>query len=241
MSDSTWIRSVGNKSIYQNSGTLRTDGTLQVGNNGAYLNANSSGVSISPRLTMTSGKPINQILTGTGTAATTSSGNYIPAKWTFNAGVTVTDGDIFTIKIPVAGHDYGVFMSVNNGTNYYPVVVSGTGRVTTHYPVNNYIQVVFESAGSAASMFPLAGGTSRVTVSGGAFRVLNYYDSGNSGLYQNYNPKAFKIGTTAVTAYDLLAEDVNGLIVPAHKVAHRVGSPIYIATSGKAANATGTW
>ena len=182
MSDSTWIRSVGNKSIYQNSGTLRTDGTLQVGNNGTYLNANSSGVSISPRLTMTSGKPINQLLTGTGTAGTTSGSNYVPAKWTFNTGANATDGDIFTIKIPVAGHDYGVFMSVNNGTNYYPVVLSGTGRVTSHYPVNTYIQVIFEAAGSAASIFPLAGGTSRVTVTGGAFRVLNYYADGN-----NYN------------------------------------------------------
>ena len=241
MNDSTWIRSVGNKSIYQNSGTLRTDGTLQVGNNGAYLNADTNGVKISPRLTMVSGKPINQILTGTGTAATTSGSNYVPAKWTFNAGVTVTDGDIFTIKIPVAGHDYGVFMSVNNGTNYYPVVVSGTSRVTSHYPVNNYIQVVFEASGSAASMFPLAGGTSRVTVSGGVFRILNFYDSGNSGLYQNYSPKTYKVGTTAITQYDLVAEDNTGLLVPAHKIAHRVGSPIFISDRALAANATGSW
>ena len=194
---------------------------------------------ITPNLKVT--RAIKQLLTGTGTAATTSGSNYVPAKWTFNTGLNASDGDIFTIKIPVAGHDYGVFMSVNNGTNYYPVVISGTGRVTTHYPVNTYIQVVFEASGSAASMFPVAGGTSRVTVSGGVFRVLNYYDSGNSGLYQNYNPKAFKIGATATTAYDLLAEDATGLIVPAHKVAHRVGSPIYIASSAKAANATGTW
>lgn len=201
----------------------------------------SHNTTIPGRLTMSGGQPINQILTGTGTAATTSGSNYVPAKWTFNTGRAVVDGDIYTIKIPVAGHDYGIFMSVNNGTNYYPVVISGTGRVTTHYPVNTYIQVVFEASGSAASMFPLAGGTSRVTVSGGVFRVLNYYDSGNSGLYQNYNPKAFKIGATATTAYDLLAEDATGLIVPAHKIAHRVGSPIYIASSAKAANATGTW
>lgn len=198
-----------------------------------------SGDSLSGRLTMTSGKPINQILTGTGTAATRSGSNYLPAKWTFNSGLTVADGDIFTIKIPVAGHDYGVFMSINNGTNYYPVVLNGTNRVTTNYPVNTYIQVVFEATGSAASMFPLAGGTSRVTVSNGIFRVINYYDSGNSGVYQNYSPKAFKIGATATTAYDLLAEDATGLIVPAHKVAHRVGSPIYIASSAKAANTTG--
>lgn len=33
MSDDTWIRSYGSKSIYHNAGTLRTDGTLQVGAN----------------------------------------------------------------------------------------------------------------------------------------------------------------------------------------------------------------
>lgn len=43
MIDSTWIRTYGNKSIYQNTGILRTDGTLQVGQDGAYLNWNSSG------------------------------------------------------------------------------------------------------------------------------------------------------------------------------------------------------
>lgn len=42
MSDDTWIRSYGSKSIYHNSGILRTDGTLQVGTNGAYFNSNST-------------------------------------------------------------------------------------------------------------------------------------------------------------------------------------------------------
>lgn len=144
------------------------------------------------------GKAINQILTGSGTAATTSGSNYVPAKWTFNTGSNATDGDIYTIKIPVAGHDYGVFMSVNNGTNYYPVVLTSTGRVTTHYPVNTYIQVVFEASGSAASMFPVAGGTSRVTVSGGVFRVINYYDSNTDVRPASYCTTA--AGTAAKTA-----------------------------------------
>lgn len=38
MDDTTWIRSRGNKSIYHNSGILRTDGTFQVGSNGADIN-----------------------------------------------------------------------------------------------------------------------------------------------------------------------------------------------------------
>ena len=37
MSDSTWIRTFGNKSFYHNTGTMRTDGTFQVGGNGSRL------------------------------------------------------------------------------------------------------------------------------------------------------------------------------------------------------------
>ena len=188
-------------------------------------------------------KLINQAITGTGTVGSYTNSTYYPAKWTFNTGMTAQEGDIVTIKLPCAGHDYGVFMSIDNGANYYPVVVSGTGRVTTHYPSGGYITVIFNSSGSAASMFALAGQTSstRITVSGGVWQVLNYYDSGNSGIYQNYNAKPYKVGTTAITAYDLIAEDINGYLVPAHKIAHRVGGPIFIKDGALAANATGSW
>ncbi len=43
MADSSWIRSYGNKNIYQNTGVLRTDGTLQVGPNGDTFVATSGG------------------------------------------------------------------------------------------------------------------------------------------------------------------------------------------------------
>ena len=42
MTDTTWIRTYNNKSFYQNSGTLRTDGTLQV-NSGSTFQAISGG------------------------------------------------------------------------------------------------------------------------------------------------------------------------------------------------------
>jgi hypothetical protein len=44
MLDSTWIRSSGSKSIYHDSGILRTDGTLQVGSGGSKLNVPPNGV-----------------------------------------------------------------------------------------------------------------------------------------------------------------------------------------------------
>ena len=43
MQDSTWIRSYNNKSIYHNTGILRTDGTLQVGSSGSKMNVPASG------------------------------------------------------------------------------------------------------------------------------------------------------------------------------------------------------
>jgi len=43
MSDATWIRTYGNKSFYHNTGTMRTDGTFQVGNGGGTLNVPNGG------------------------------------------------------------------------------------------------------------------------------------------------------------------------------------------------------
>lgn len=128
-------------------------------------------------------KCINNLLTGTGTAGRDAgagaSPRYFPAIWTFDAGFAPQNGDIFAIKIPVAGHSYGVFLSVDGGVNYYPIVCNGTGRLTTHYGVNTQILLMFDSAGSAASMTPKDGAAAAngSTISGGVFRVLNYYDA----------------------------------------------------------------
>ena len=171
----------------------------------AYVNV--TGDSMSGRLTMTSGKPINQILTGSGTAGGTADAGanadprytFTPSKWTFNTGLTATNGDIFVIKIPAAGHSHGVYMSVNNGTNYYPVVQQSTSRITTHYGNGYIIAVIFDSAGSAASMVALNGATGNTTtaptstVSGGVFRVINYYDSNTT--YSAMSVAEMKTGT----------------------------------------------
>lgn len=135
---------------------------------------------------VTTSKFLNYIVKGTGTAgADKGSGQnprYVPAKWTFDTGQTASDGDIIFIKIPVAGHDYGVYISINNGTSYHPAVISGTSRLTTHYGNGNYAAFTFRSDGSAASMIPLAGNTNgaRVTVTGGVWQGIDYYDSGNT-------------------------------------------------------------
>ena len=68
MSDANWIRTYGSKNIYQNSGILRTDGTLQVGNGGAYFKASSAGTTISPCLTIDGYLTINCTTDANGTA-----------------------------------------------------------------------------------------------------------------------------------------------------------------------------
>ena len=133
------------------------------------------------------GKRITAVNTGSGTTAQDKgsgvSPRYFPAKWTFNTGLTAANGDIFTIRIPCAGHSYGVFLSVDNGANYYPISVTGTSRLTTHYPNGYNLVLVFNSSGSTASIYPVNGGDATTTVSGGCWYVLNYYDSGNSNTY----------------------------------------------------------
>lgn len=164
------------------------------------LTMNSSGeITLYNRLYTT--KPVNTLLVGTGTAGqdkgSSVTNRYCPAEWVFDVGSFPTswpqNGDIITIKIPVAGHDYGVYVAIDGGVSFYPVVVgNGTGRLTTHYPVNTAIQLVFDSAGSAASMYAQGGGASRITVTGGVWRVVNYYDS-------NTVPQAY-CSTAAATA-----------------------------------------
>ena len=133
-------------------------------------------------------KPINHLITGTGTAqqdkGSSASPRYFPVKWTFNTGRTPTDGDVIRIKIPVAGHSWGVYISIDNGTSYHPVILSGTTRVTTQYSVNTYLELIFEASGYATSMTPVTGANSvnDSTITGGAWRVLNYHDSDTNHL-----------------------------------------------------------
>ena len=161
-------------------------------------------------------RAFNNLITGSGTTASdggsSDTNRYKPAKWTFNTGANAIDGDMYLIKIPVAGHDYGVFMSVDNGTTYYPVVCNGTGRVTTNYAVNTYLQVVFEPTGSAANIFPLAGSTSRTTVSNGVFRVINYYDSNSNdtGYYHRKIYPNIKAGANQIFPYTLIMQNSDG-------------------------------
>jgi len=174
--------------------------TAQTSSNGSartYSNANVYATNGTLTSTKTDTKAIIA-RTGSGTAGSTSdtTPKYTPTKWTFNSGITVADGEVYFIKIPKAGGTYGVWCSLNNGTNYYPVAISsGKGRFTTHYGVNTVIAITYESAG-VCTCYPLAGGdtTSDVT---GIFRVLNDYDA-------NTNTAVTQTATTTSANYEVL-------------------------------------
>ena len=141
---------------------------------------------------------ITKALIGTGTNGSDKgsgvSPRYIPTLWTFDASVTVANGEVYFIKIPAAGGTYGVWLSLNNGTNYYPVAIgTGSSRFTTHYPNNTVIAVTYES-GSTCNCYAKTGADSTSNVTG-CFRVLNDYDA-NSNVTQT--------ATTANSNYQVL-------------------------------------
>lgn len=121
------------------------------------------------------------LLKGTGEAAQDKgegvSPRYFPAKWKFDLNKQPQDGDIITIRIPCAGHTNGVYISLNNGTNYKPVSVNNTARLTTNYENGKTITLVYESAGQTNDIYNINGGDARESVAGGCWTVLNYYNT----------------------------------------------------------------
>ena len=154
-------------------------------------------------------KRYNSMVTGTGTAASTASATpkYKPAKWTFNLGANPADGDIITIKIPVAGSDYGVYVSTDNGTTYKPVATTyGTDRLTTHYANGSKIQLIYDSGGTVNNIYAVAGADARSNVSGGCWRVVNFYNTNTDIRAQAYCDTAAGTAAKAAscTGYSLL-------------------------------------
>lgn len=161
-----------------------------------------SGGTLTGRVTTTN--PINQVIIGTGTAGSSSTSDnvttYYPSLWTFNSSITPTDGDKITVKIPVAGVTGGVYISLDNGTTYKPIAISGTDRLTTHYAVNTYLTLVYESS-SSVTTYPQAGGTSTSSVTG-IWRVANYRDANDNTVPQaQCTTSASTAAKTAIMTY----------------------------------------
>lgn len=203
-----------------------------------------SGDTMTGRLTMQ--KALSQVLIGTGTAARSSTSGstttYFPALWNYDLGVAnPTPGDRLVIKTPVAGSDYGAYVSTDNGATYYPVARhTGANRLTTQYPAGAYICVVFEeyvngssAAGQVNDIFPVAGATARTSLKIGCWRVINDYDSGNTVSQLRTENGRFRTGSTGVNPYTLVCLDKNGTYSMLTSSGSGTGTSKTINTSGK--------
>lgn len=151
---------------------------------------------------------------GTGTAGSTDGSTYYPAKWTFSNGYDMGDGDVICIKIPVAGHANGVYVSIDGGTTYQPVIISGTSTLGTHYGVGVYLMLMYE-ANTSASIYPVNGGTEKSSVKG-CWRVVNYRDTTYSTMAAN-EVYTGTVTTAKLARADRLNADIKKLIADAMK------------------------
>jgi len=155
-------------------------------------------------------------MTGTGTEGqdkgSGATNRYVPSLWTFNSSIAVANGEVYFIKIPVAGGTYGVWLSLNNGTNYYPVAVSNAkGRFTTQYAKDTVIAITYESAGICNCY--AQGGADALAEVTGCFRVLNDYDANTTYTAMSSNELTTGTATTLRTVRaDYLKTGVNSLI-----------------------------
>ena len=185
-------------------------------------------------------KEINHIITGSGVAGSSNNGTYVPAKWTFNITSSApVNGDIITIKTPTAGHTNGVYISTNNGTNYFPVALNGTTRLTNEYPINTCLQLIFESTGSVGEIYSASGGSTRTTVSNGAWRVINFYHH-DDDTYDRIKWNLAVKAAEAITADTVVVGSSSGYKTAASGVTFDISYPILWADSAIASGNSAT-
>ena len=189
---------------------------------------------------------INNVLIGSGTAASDKgsgvSPRYFPATWTFNSGHTPVDGDLVNITIPVAGHGWGVWISIDGGSTYHPGNITGTTRLTTHYGVGTTIQLVFDADGQTNAMTPITGAdaVNGTNVTGGCWRVINFYDTNSNNYDRNRYTGTILCGSTAIVAANIIVGKDGVYHHLKDGTAFDITYPILYANSAIAANATGS-
>ena len=143
-----------------------------------FINKDGGQVTVGDRL-VTKGQ--KNFITGSGTAGSDKgsgvSPRYFPALWTFNLGHTPVEGEQITIKTPVAGHDNGVFVSIDNGTTYYPVRFDySTTRLSKQFVVSSIIEIVYTPNATVNDVYSATGGDTRENITG-CWTILNQYDT----------------------------------------------------------------
>jgi hypothetical protein len=170
MTDTTWIRSYNSKSIYQNAGTLRTDGTLQVGGSGATLNAPNGGtVTISGNTAWHAGNDGS----GSGLDADTVDGIQGSSLMRLDATQTIPDGVRHIYEC------YGNIATSSGSQSSLEIFNNGAGTDAF---------LTFHVGGDFAAYFGLDGGTNDLAYGGWSAGAASYKvwhaanDGSGSGL-----------------------------------------------------------
>ena len=140
-----------------------------------------------------------------------------------NSITSLYSGLTIAYKIPIAGNGtYGNVLrltkadgtaitnphntSANNG--YYPVIKSATDWVTTHYPVNSIIILVFDADQVTTNLKPVNNNAMSIT---GCWKIVDY-DTTNT--YQLRHGSGNYVVSTSTYRYTLLAEVNDTTLMP---------------------------
>lgn len=160
---------------------------------------------------------IHKALTSNGTTATTTKGYtygvagvttspYNYAKWYayLDSGVTtLTNGMVISIRIPVAGCNYGCCITIDGGTTFKPVVYNTGSSITTNFGNGVELLLMYDSNGTG-SVWSNSSSVASVT---GVWRVMNSYDSGNTiSSAMCYTAAGTAAKTATFNNYALLAK-----------------------------------
>lgn len=126
----------------------------------------------SARSKLSSGEIVHYLTNVSGTAGTSNSNR---TQWTGTASEVsaLYTGLMVMVKIPLAGVNKGVTLNVNS-LGEHPVVLNANSIVTTHYPVNTILTLVYDASQKATVM--VSGTNTEYT---GCWKIANY-DSGNT-------------------------------------------------------------
>ena len=144
---------------------------------------------------------------------TVVTGSYNPTKWSVtdvNGITTPTDGLTIAVRTPNGGATYGILLSIDDSSNFYPIVRNGSARVTTNYPQNSTLILTFNATQTVSVNL----GSSTTTTVTGCWQIADYYadylvSQYNTTTSGNY-PLLFKygVGTTTTTDYTRFADNI---------------------------------
>lgn len=88
---------------------------------------------------------------------------------------------IVAIRLPIAGKDSGVGLSIDGGKNYHPLVYAVSNKITTHFSAGTAMLLMYDANGNCSVFGTSAGATATSAANiQGVWRVLNLWTDGNT-------------------------------------------------------------